>query len=139
MQIKKILGILLALCFLMSVTVAAVSAEPVKNKGDSRKMGDDRKVSDDKRKDDDRKMGDDKRKDDDRKMGDDKRKDDDRKMGDDKRKDDDRKKNDDNRHKEFVNAHWEYHKIAKKEIRNHRVVIIYKIVRIFVPSHWRSI
>lgn len=30
MQIKKILGILLAFCFLMSVTVAAVSAEPQK-------------------------------------------------------------------------------------------------------------
>jgi hypothetical protein len=28
MQMKKILGILLAVCFLMSVTVAAVSAEP---------------------------------------------------------------------------------------------------------------
>jgi len=31
MQIKKILGILLALCFFMSVTVAAVSAEPQGN------------------------------------------------------------------------------------------------------------
>ena len=28
MQMKKILGILLAVCFLMSVTAAAVSAEP---------------------------------------------------------------------------------------------------------------
>lgn len=30
MHMKRILGILLALCFLMSVTAAAVSAEPVK-------------------------------------------------------------------------------------------------------------
>jgi hypothetical protein len=49
MQIKKILGVLLAFCFLMSVTAAAVSAEPVnpvikenKNIGqkDDRKIGD---------------------------------------------------------------------------------------------------
>jgi hypothetical protein len=41
MQMKRILGILLALCFLMSVTAAAVSAEPVKLGGkEDKKIGD---------------------------------------------------------------------------------------------------
>jgi hypothetical protein len=39
MQMKKILGILLAVCFLMSVTAAAVSADPG-NKGGEKKFGD---------------------------------------------------------------------------------------------------
>jgi hypothetical protein len=39
MQMKKILGILLAVCFLMSVTAAAVSAEPG-NIGGEKKFGD---------------------------------------------------------------------------------------------------
>ena len=38
MQMKKVLGILLAVCFLMSVTAAAVSADPG-NKGE-KKFGD---------------------------------------------------------------------------------------------------
>jgi hypothetical protein len=40
MQMKKILGILLALCFLMSVTAAAVSAEPNQKFISSKKTGD---------------------------------------------------------------------------------------------------
>jgi hypothetical protein len=40
-KMKRILGILLAVCFLMSVTVAAVSAEPLKIGGEhGKKIGD---------------------------------------------------------------------------------------------------
>ena len=65
MQMKRILGILLALCFLMSVTAAAVAAEPA-NK-DVRKI--DQKVDLNKKDD---KKGDFKKKDDDKKKNDDK-------------------------------------------------------------------
>lgn len=65
MQMKKILGILLAFCFLMSVTAAAVSAAPGnsdfnkkdENKGDFNKKDreeKDRKDRDEKKRDDDR-------------------------------------------------------------------------------------
>jgi hypothetical protein len=38
MKMNKILGILLAVCFLMSVTVAAVSAEPMKQVTENKKV-----------------------------------------------------------------------------------------------------
>jgi hypothetical protein len=60
MQMKRILGILLALCFLMSVTAAAVSAAPDKvdlnkkddQKGDFNKKNDDKKGDFNKKNDD---------------------------------------------------------------------------------------
>jgi len=61
MEMKKILGILLAVCFLMSVTAAAVSAgvPDAKYNGNKDKK-DDKK--DDKKKDDGKKWGDDRNK-----------------------------------------------------------------------------
>jgi hypothetical protein len=113
MQMKRILGILLALCFLMSVTAAAVSADPVMKIGDDKKTGD-------------KKIGDDK------KMGDDK------KTGDDKKREDDKKRNDEKfKHKHFFKGHWET-KLVKTFIgfKHGKPVYVYKLVKVFVPAKW---
>ncbi len=75
MEMKKILGILLAVCFLMSVTAAAVSAGTSENKWNGNKdKKDDNKKDDRNKKDDEKKWGDDKKKDDGKKWGDDRHK-----------------------------------------------------------------
>src|SRR5664279_2387915 len=68
MQMKRILGILLALCFLMSVTAASVSAGAADQKVDDHQKVNDHQKVDGKKKEDDkaRKNRDDKKRHDDR-------------------------------------------------------------------------
>src|SRR5664280_569447 len=54
MQMKRILGILLALCFLMSVTAASVSAGAADQKVDDHQKVNDHQKVDDKKKEDDK-------------------------------------------------------------------------------------
>lgn len=114
MQIKKILGILLAFCFLMSVTAAAVSAAPDNMRTDKDKL----KIIDPRE---------------------DKKKDDDKKRDDNKKRDDDKKRdNDRDRMKRghFEKGHFEWKLVKEyKKIRGHIVVIkVWK--RVFIPGHW---
>ena len=116
MQIKKILGILLAFCFLMSVTAAAVSAAPdnvVKTDKDKQKINDDKDKNKDKDKDKD------------------------------KNKDKDRDKNIDKYHRgKWVPGHWEI-KFVKTIVKQKVFVdhhwkiitkVVYKPVKVWVPG-----
>jgi hypothetical protein len=145
MQMKRILGILLALCFLMSVTAAAVSAGPVTdfkkvddNKG---KPGDDNKGKpgdDNKGKpgDDNKgKPGDDKNRFDDknRKDRDDKA----RKDRDDKaRKDRDDKKRHDDRFK--PKGHWEIIKVKHVAWKHGHKFVWFTVKKVFVFNHFNG-
>ena len=126
MQMKRILGILLALCFLMSVTAAAVSAGPV---------NDFKKVDDNKGKPGDNKgkPGDDKNRFDDkaRKDRDDKA----RKDRDDKaRKDrDDKKRNDD---KFKSKGHWEIIKVKHIVWKHGQKHVYFTFKKVWVSNHY---
>jgi|SRR5664280_1081048 Ni/Co efflux regulator RcnB len=119
MQMKKILGILLAVCFLMSVTAAAVSAGPVaefkKNDDGHGKKVDDKKKDDDKAKKD--------------------REDKARKDREDKaRKDKDKKFN----KGKWIRGHFET-KVVKKFIgfgKHHKPIYKYKLIKFWVPGHF---
>jgi hypothetical protein len=102
MQMKRILGILLALCFLMSVTVAAVSAEPM-NRDDNKDKKMDKDDNKDKRMDkDDNK---------DKRMDKDDNKD--------KRMDKDDNKKFDMKH---TKGHWMFKKTRHDKDKNHRFI-----------------
>jgi hypothetical protein len=127
MQMKRILGILLALCFLMSVTAAAVSAGPVtdfKKVDDHKgKPGDDNKG----------KPGDDKNRFDDknRKDRDDKA----RKDRDDKaRKDRDDKKRHDDRFK--PKGHWEIIKVKHVAWKHGHKFVWFTFKKVWVFNHY---
>ena len=129
MQMKRILGILLALCFLMSVTAASVSAGAADQKVDDHQKVNDHQKVDDKKKEDDkaRKDRDDKA----RKDRDDKT----RKDRDDKaRKDRDDKKRHDDRFK--PKGHWEIIKVKHVAWKHGHKFVWFTVKKVWVSNHY---
>ena len=121
MQMKRILGILLALCFLMSVTAASVSAGAADQKVDDHQKVNDHQKVDDKKKEDDkaRKDRDDKA----RKDRDDKA----RKNRDDKKRHDDRFK---------PKGHWEIIKVKHVAWKHGHKFVWFTVKKVWVSNHY---
>jgi len=121
MQMKRILGILLALCFLMSVTAASVSAGAADQKVDDHQKINDHQKVDDKKKEDDKA----------RKDRDDKA----RKDRDDKaRKDRDDKKRHDDRFK--PKGHWEIIKVKHVAWKHGHKFVWFTVKKVWVSNHY---
>jgi len=121
MQMKRILGILLALCFLMSVTAASVSAGAADQKVDDHQKVNDHQKVDDKKKEDDKA----------RKDRDDKA----RKDRDDKaRKDRDDKKRHDDRFK--PKGHWEIIKVKHVAWKHGHKFVWFTVKKVWVSNHY---
>jgi len=121
MQMKRILGILLALCFLMSVTAASVSAGAADQKVDDHQKINDHQKVDDKKKEDDKA-----RKDRDNKA---------RKDRDDKaRKDRDDKKRHDDRFK--PKGHWEIIKVKHVAWKHGHKFVWFTVKKVWVSNHY---
>src|SRR5664279_5316738 len=121
MQMKRILGILLALCFLMSVTAASVSAGAADQKVDDHQKVNDHQKVDDKKKEDDKA----------RKDRDDKAK----KDRDDKaRKDRDDKKRHDDRFK--PKGHWEIIKVKHVAWKHGHKFVWFTVKKVWVSNHY---
>jgi len=140
MEMKKILGILLAVCFLMSVTVAAVSAGTVEKVG--YKNGKDKRMDEEhnkKNEEKNKRMKEDERKR--KEESDRKKRDEDRKW---KENNDRKKREEQKRHNEkkrhFHRGHFEYKKVGHKEFRNYnghrKVVVIYKVIKVYKAGYW---
>src|SRR5664280_997371 len=121
MQMKRILGILLALCFLMSVTAASVSAGAADQKVDDHQKVNDHQKVDGKKKEDDkaRKDRDDKA----RKDRDDKA----RKNRDDKKRHDDRFK---------PKGHWEIIKVKHVAWKHGHKFVWFTVKKVWVSNHY---
>ena len=107
MQMKRILGILLALCFLMSVTAAAVGAtefRQVNKKDNDFKKFEDRQENSFKKESN---------------------------FGNNEYRFKEHGKN-----KHYHPSHWENKRMGHREYRDNRYVVIYVIKQVYVPACW---
>jgi len=112
MKVKKILGILLALCFVLSVTAAAVSAAPVNDKYDGKQKYDSKQKYDGKQKYDAKNKYDSKNNYNDKKYD-----------------------NNYGKKKYFMQGHWGHKKVKHNKDKKHKS-FWYTFDKYWIPGYW---